>query len=343
MSEQTALVTQEQAPQKLTTPEIQKAREYAYQLKQMIVGGKKLSDTEVYALANYASANGLNPFAGECYYLPNVGPCPGVAGWRTKAQDQLDFEAEKMGWKGGNMWVTYQHAEPGECTFDPSKDIAYKAVLHDSVSRKRWTDSIKEIATDFVNAGVPFFDAFDKARELIGPEPVAESWGVVFSTENFGGAVEKFDRHERAKKRAEKLALRKRFPRIHLPEPENYSDDTVDAEDVKFLMEDPKIEVPADFDPDKAIDEMMGTSKPEKPVIDHDLEFACGFKDSRGKLYVSMSNNELQYHINGITNKGTKATDADNANLQAINTIKAAREKGILQEPGTKQPELSIP
>jgi len=143
---------------------------------------------------------------------------------------------------GGNMWCEYFHAEPADCVFDPEKDIAYKVVIHDSVSRKRWTDSIKEIAVDFMKAGAPFFDSYDKAKELIGEEPVTVSWGVVFSSENFSaaGKVEKFDRHERAKKRGEKLCLRKRFPRIHLPEPENFDDQTIDAEDFKVVMEEPE-------------------------------------------------------------------------------------------------------
>ncbi|MFA5208315.1 MAG: hypothetical protein WC428_06760 [Candidatus Paceibacterota bacterium] len=216
------------------------AREIAQRLKYMIVNGNKLSDNEVYSLAQYSAANGLNPFAGECYYLPGVGPCPGVAGWRTKAQDQLDFEAKLANQAGGNMWCEYFHADPADCVFDPEKDIAYKVVLHDSVSRKRWTDSIKEIALDFVNAGVPFFDAFDKSKELIGAEPVTVSWGVVYGSENFAreGKTEKFDRHERAKKRGEKLCLRKRFPRIHLPEPDNFDDsEMVESTDFHYVMD----------------------------------------------------------------------------------------------------------
>lgn len=220
------------------------ARDLAQRLKYMIVNGNKLSDNEVYSLAQYAAANGLNPFAGECYYLPGVGPCPGVAGWRSKAQDQLDYEAKLAGHAGGNMWCEYFHADPADCVFDPAKDIAYKVVMHDSVSQKRWTDKIKDIAMDFVKAGAPFFDAFDKAKELIGAEPVTVSWGVVYGSENFAreGKTEKFDRHERAKKRGEKLDLRKRFPRIHLPEPDNFEGETIDAEDFKVVMSEPERE-----------------------------------------------------------------------------------------------------
>jgi hypothetical protein len=337
-----ALATQTDVPKKIVTPEIQKSREWAIQLKHMIVNGNKLTDPEIYALANYAGANGLNPFAGECYYLPGVGPCPGVAGWRSKAQDQLDMEAKTAGQQGGNLWCEYFHTEPGDCNFEPERgDIAYKVVMHDSVSRKRWTDSIKDIAVDFVKAGVPFFDAFEKARELIGAEPVTISWGVIFASESFGapGKAEKFDRHERAKKRGEKLCLRKRFPRIHLPEPENYSADTVDAEDVRIVMEEPKREVDPNFDADKAIEE-MGFGGPEKPQLNRDLEIACQEKDGKGRLYSSLATGELRFHLKGIRAKGEKATEQDSIHAQALEMIIAARESGVLEEPGAKQPPL---
>lgn len=342
MTEQTqALATQADAPKKIVTPEIQKAREIAQQLKFMIVNGNKLQDQEVYALANYAAANGLNPFAGECYYLPGVGPCPGVAGWRSKAQDQLDHEAKVAGQQGGNLWCEYFHAEPGDCSFDPEKDIAYKVVMHDSVSRKRWTDSIKEIAVDYIKAGAPFFDAHEMAKQIIGAEPVTTAWGVVFSIEVFGapGKAEKFDRHERAKKRGEKLCLRKRFPRIHLPEPENYSADTVDAEDIHFIMEEPKREVDPNFNPEKAIEE-MGFAGSEKPEINHDLQIACEQKDSKGRLYTSLPTGELRFHLKGIHEKGQRATEEDGIKAQSIEMIIAARESGVLEEPGAKQPGL---
>jgi hypothetical protein len=247
------------------------ARDLAQRLKFMIVNGNKLSDNEVYSLAQYAAANGLNPFAGECYYLPSVGPCPGVAGWRSKAQDQLDYEAKLAGQAGGNMWCEYFHADPADCVFDPEKDIAYKVVLHDSVSQKRWTDKIKDIAMDFVKAGAPFFDAFDKAKELIGAEPVTISWGVVYGSENFAreGKTEKFDRHERAKKRGEKLDLRKRFPRIHLPEPENFEGETIDAEDFKVVMSEPEREH-SGKSVEQNLFELGFGEKPAEPVIEQE-------------------------------------------------------------------------
>jgi len=236
MTEQNAIAT---TNNKIESETVRAAREIASRLKYMISNGNKLTDQEVYALAHYSAANGLNPFAGECYYIPGTGPCPGVAGWRTKAQEQMEYEAKLANQNGGNFWCEYFHADPTDCNFDPQKDIAYMVILHDSVSRKRWTDSVKEIAMDFVKIGVPFFDAFDKARELIGAEPITISYGVVFSTESFAkdGKPEKFDRHERAKKRGEKLCLRKRFPRIHLPEPEGL-EDFVESDNYRIISDD---------------------------------------------------------------------------------------------------------
>jgi hypothetical protein len=179
------------------------------------------------------------------------------------------------------------------------------------------------------------------AKQIIGAEPVTTAWGVVFSIEVFGapGKAEKFDRHERAKKRGEKLCLRKRFPRIHLPEPENYSADTVDAEDIHFIMEEPKREIDPNFDPDKAIEE-MGFAGSEKPEINHDLQIACEQKDSKGRLYTSLPTGELRFHLKGIHEKGQRATEEDGIKAQSIEMIIAARESGTLEEPGAKQPPL---
>jgi hypothetical protein len=210
------------------------ARDLAQRLKYMIVNGNKLSDNEVYSLAQYAAANGLNPFAGECYYLPGIGPCPGVAGWRSKAQNQLDFEAKEAGLSGGNIWYEYFHAKAEDCAYNPEKDIVYKVVQHDTVSFKRWRDSIMQTSDEFMKMGAGFSESYDKAREITGPEPVTVSWGGVFASEHFGN-VEKYDRHERAKKRGEKLCLRKRFPRINLPEPEKY-ERVIDDEDFRVVM-----------------------------------------------------------------------------------------------------------
>src|SRR3972149_4597944 len=64
-------------------------------LKLMISNGKKLSDAEAAALAQFAVTEGLDPFSGECYLLKNEnkneisGRMVGVRGLRRKARERL--------------------------------------------------------------------------------------------------------------------------------------------------------------------------------------------------------------------------------------------------------------
>jgi hypothetical protein len=185
-------------------------------LRTMIVNGNKLSEPEIYALANYAQVNDLNPFAGECYVIPGKGCIPGIAGWRKKAQEQLMWEAKQVGELGAHFTCEYFPASDDEARFAPGTDIAWKVVLHDWLSNKRWRMALLDTLRMLEAAKVA--NPYEEAKKLVGPEPVWTGVGVVFASENFAG--DKMDRNERAKKRGEKLALRKRFPRIDLPDTE---------------------------------------------------------------------------------------------------------------------------
>jgi len=77
-----------------------------------------------------------------------------------------------------------------------------------------------------------------------------------------------------------------------------------------------------------------------KKEISHDLEIACQEKDGKGRLYVSLPTGELRFHLKGIRAKGEKATEQDSIHAQALEMIIAARESGVLEEPGAKQPPL---
>jgi hypothetical protein len=191
----------------------------------MMVNGKKLTDNEIAALAAYSMTNDLNPFNNECYYLPNMGPTPGIAGWRKKAQEQLDWEAQQAGELSAHYWIEYEKAEVGEAKFDPTKDFAWKVILRDWLSDKKWRRDVFEAMDKLILAKVD--DPYHEALKLVGYKPEWTGVGVVTAGENFGG--DKMDRNERAKKRAEKIAIRKRFPRIKLPDPEIDYDDVIDV------------------------------------------------------------------------------------------------------------------
>lgn len=206
-----------------------KARELVTRLRYMIQNGRKLEEAEVFALAQYCAVNELNPFSGEAYYIPGAGPTPGVAGWRRKAQEDLEYEAKRTGEIAANFWTTHRPAVAGEAIFSPG-DIAVYVELRDSLSNKVWRRAYFETVRELKELGDD--NPFENAKQFAGPEPVWTGVGVVYAAENFGGK-EKFDRYERAQKRAEKIALRKRFPRVNLPEPEGVNGDMVDVEWVK--------------------------------------------------------------------------------------------------------------
>jgi len=205
-----------------------KARELVTRLRFMIQNGRKLADQEVFALAQYCAANELNPFDGEAYYIPNIGPCPGIAGWRKKAQEALNFEAQSQHNTDVNFyWTEPRLASPSEAKFDTAKgDIAMVVVLRDSLTNKAWRRQFFDTMREMKDLGLPY--SHNDVVAYTGPEPIWTGVAVVYGDENFG--KDKFDRHERAQKRAEKLAIGKRFRRINLPEPYGADVEYVDAQ-----------------------------------------------------------------------------------------------------------------
>ncbi|MDD5170524.1 MAG: recombinase RecT, partial [Syntrophales bacterium] len=186
---------------KIDSTTIVRAREFASRLKYMIVNGNKLEDKEVYALAHYAAANNLNPFAQECYYLPGTGPITGIVGYRRKADEALLDECHNFGInEPQHFWTETRQATQDEAVFDPDKDIAVFVTLRDSITNKTWRRSYFETVRELRELGEK--DFFEVAKQFVGPEPVWTGVGVVQGSENFG-QKERFDRHERAAKRGE--------------------------------------------------------------------------------------------------------------------------------------------
>jgi hypothetical protein len=330
MSDQNAIVTQSQ--NKIESPTIHKAREFASRLKFMIVNGNKLEDREVYALAHYSAANGLNPFAQEAYYLPGTGPVTGIVGYRRKAQEALNEECEHYNIKDPQrFWVETREATPDEALFD-ANDIAVFVTLHDSLANKAWRQSYFETARELKALGEEKY--FEVAKEFVGKEPVWTGVGVVYASESFSapGKKEKFDRFERAAKRGEKIALKKRFP--SLQQFESAEDDHADAISVSFVEQE---ELPESVDVDATLEELGYAKQDNTP---DDVKVACDVKSGKGIRYGDIATNELNFHLKNLQSKGDKATDLDSVKAQAILTIKAARAKGVISEPGAKQPEL---
>jgi len=197
--------------------------EFAERLKLMVNNGRNLNDNEAMALAQYAVATDLNPFLSECYYLQGIGPGPGIAGWRKKAEEQLEYEAKRAAEPLARFWVDYVDPEPNEVSLSGG-DIGVKVILHDTLTKNAWEKRTLSHYIQLVSNGIKE-NAWETAQSLAGPEPTWSAVGIVRQGENFGG--DKMPRYERACKRGEKAALRKRFTRIHLPEPMGFDESDI--------------------------------------------------------------------------------------------------------------------
>jgi len=219
-------------------------KQIARKLMKMSSGGSHLTAEQATDLAVYSWVTQLNPFNGECYWLDKVGPVPGIAGYRIKAQEWLWATSDQR--VPVRVLEEYRPATTQEADFDPDAgDIAWVCTLTDTVSRERWEQRIMKLGLHYKEMGATFKEAHDAALQDAGPCPSWSAVGVVKADEHFSGKKwesgkqtdeyqpEKWDRNERAKKRAAKGCYRKGFPSMSLPDAE--FGETIDAvaEDVK--------------------------------------------------------------------------------------------------------------
>ena len=230
--------------QLLTSDIESQVKSMAVKLMKLTSNGKNLATGQAAELAVYSLMMQLNPFNGECYYIDKVGPIPGIAGYRVKATQWLQLTSGRQ--EGIEIYETYRPATKDEADFDPNKgDIAWVATLHSSLANEQWEGRLIKLARTYKEMGAEFKEAHAQALIDIGPKPCWEGVGVVYHTEHFSGVEwvngkatneykpEKWDRNERAKKRAAKGAYRKGFPQMNLPDPEYGEVVDALAEDVK--------------------------------------------------------------------------------------------------------------
>jgi hypothetical protein len=200
-------------------------------VSRMIVNGTRLSPDECKALVDFSITNDLNPLLGEAYCISKVGCTPGIAGWRRKASEQLFEEVRLSGSRDGYFDIDYVKASHDEAVYDEALgDIAWKAILTDTVSLTRWRKLVNEAAAEIkkIFPDESFFNIMSIAEKQAGHKPVWDAVGVVHGSEHFSGNVyrnnikieneykpEMWDRNERAKKRAAKQVIRARFQGIH--------------------------------------------------------------------------------------------------------------------------------
>lgn len=236
MSDQTEkrIVVQEKRGESLAWDSIKSDKDAVInRIRAMIVNGKKLNDSEVFALTSYSLANDLNPFNGEAYFIPGAGPAPGVSGYRKKSKLALKVEAKEAGVRAPYYTESYRKiTDPEEVGHNPEAgDIAYECSIADNVSLQGHADIMTDAMSKLMAAGVEADAAYKAALKIAGNPPCWTGIGIVWANENFGNK-EMFSRHERAMKRASKVAIKKRWPSLDIP-----------SDPEAFDHEEPQIEI----------------------------------------------------------------------------------------------------
>jgi hypothetical protein len=241
-----SIVTTSKATDLLAADADNELRAMTAKLIRLTPGGRKLTTENAANLAVYCYMTQLNPFNGEAYWVDGAGPIPGVAGVRRKANEYLQLTSTPT----DRFFVEFRDAQPGEASFDPDAgDIAKHATLKIRSISEHWQQNIMKLTAELTKAGVDIGVAWDRAVKLAGAEPVWTACGVVDHRESFSraagtkgkndpGTPDKWDRHQRAEKRAEKWAIRKAFPSVLLPDAELGEAAYIDAEIVDAIVRD---------------------------------------------------------------------------------------------------------
>lgn len=214
--------------------------ELANRLMKFPPNNKQLNQRDAAQLAVFSIMIDANPYANEVYPTPR-GPMIGIPLYRRKAK-----EWNRAMSPSGEDWdykVNFRLALDHEANFDPTKgDVAWVCELTDTKAEKEWQAAFAKFFNMLIEAKAPYDKADERALMMAGPRPVWTGTGVVGGGEHFSEAEvltwenrkpktfkedddgnpiykqEMYDRNERAQKRAEKVALKKRYPDLIIPE-----------------------------------------------------------------------------------------------------------------------------
>lgn len=259
MSEKSLTVTSRTATELLASGGAaeDKLRRMTRKLMRLTPGGKDLTMDQAAQLAVYCWMTDLNPFNNEAYWMDGVGPYPGVAGYRRKALEYLAITSSP----DDRFYCDFRDAMPGEGNFDlDAGDIARHATLRIRSVSEKWNQNILRIYTQLTQAGMDTEKAWERAERLGGPEPVWTAVGVVDHREKFSraagtkgpndpGTPDKWDKVQRAEKRAEKGAIRKAFASVLMPDVDMGEQASIDANIVDAIVRDVTEELAAKTPP----------------------------------------------------------------------------------------------
>ena len=229
--------------------EMEQFRRTIARLRGMISNGRKLRDDQVVSLAQFATIEGLDPLAGECYLLTDkdgntMSIMAGVAGARRKAREAL---------RGGDYFLEFTELKD----LPPGVEIGYHVTLRDTESQANYVRRLGEFAKLYKEIGLPPMDAIEQARKDAGNSPTWEAEGFFQASERSDYKDAKYNPREKARKRAEAAVLRKRFG-LRFNVGDNGDRSAVEIVDATWTEQKPPAdpEPPEPFDQEKILHEL---------------------------------------------------------------------------------------
>ena len=202
MSEQTSIITLDQAKSIATL-----AESYMPLLREMITNGRKLRDDQIKGRAFFAAQQGLDPISEVNTLTDKDGNTMAhsmhINGYRRKCLEQVQKTQP-----GGT--VDLEFVEMPKEKLPSGAYVGFECRLRDSVSYHQWQQRILDLGKTLKEV-LGSLD-YPTLIQACGPAPVYTGIGIVYSSELSEWKDKNFNPLERAKKRAEANARKRRFP-----------------------------------------------------------------------------------------------------------------------------------
>lgn len=244
-------------------------------LREMVTNGKKLNDEQIRGRAMFAIINGLDPVT-EVHTITDgngktMAHSMAIDGYRRKCQEQAGH--------GNEITLDFVELDAASLKKFGNVLVGYECRLRDGASYAQWQKRLKEVGNalrDAMGGNVSFQDLIS----VVGQPPVFVGVGLFYTSELSEWKDKNFNPIERAKKRAELNARKKRFPtNAAISEdgaaPQVITDGSVEIIDAQASSSPARTPVPSSVD--GIMDQLYGPPavqaavfRDEKPVADID-------------------------------------------------------------------------
>jgi hypothetical protein len=181
-----------------------RAKEYMPILRELIVGGRRLTDEQIIGRAMFAASQELDPITEVHTIVSGDGKTlahtMAINGLRRKNQEFV----------GPGNEILVQFVEMPKDKLPQGVAYGYECHLRDGQAYTQWQKRITEIGKALREAGIT--PTFEQLMTAAGGPPVTIGVGVVYTREANDYKDTNFNPIERAKKRAEVNARHHRFP-----------------------------------------------------------------------------------------------------------------------------------